>query len=76
MDPHGSPTDNFRRLNLVFLLLYLQVLEVGILLGLMCKYSCEECTMMIYGGSQQQTVELEKGTILDNMASVLKCAEV
>ena len=47
------------------------VMEVGILLGLMCKYSCEKCTMMVYGGGANFTeVELKEGTILDNMANV------
>ncbi|XP_071942652.1 telomerase protein component 1-like [Antedon mediterranea] len=52
------------------------VLEVGVLLGLMCKYSCEECTLIIYANGQQMKVELEKGTILDNMKSVIDCSEV
>ncbi|XP_033107315.1 telomerase protein component 1-like [Anneissia japonica] len=51
------------------------VLEIGVLLGLMCKYSCEECTFVIYGNGQQVKVELEKGTILDNMKSVIDCSE-
>ncbi|XP_030829174.1 telomerase protein component 1 [Strongylocentrotus purpuratus] len=52
------------------------VLEVGVLLGLMCKYSCENCDMLIFGGNSHRTVELESGTILDNMASVLGQAQV
>ena len=46
------------------------VMEVGILLGLMCKYSCEKCTMMVYGGANYTEVQLKDGTILDNMANV------
>ena len=47
--------------------------EVSVLLGLMCKYSCEDCVMVIFDGSCSKycTVELDKGTILDNMHVVL-----
>ncbi|XP_071492969.1 telomerase protein component 1-like [Diadema antillarum] len=51
-------------------------MEVGILLGLMCKYSCEDCSMIIYAGTSYLEVQLESGTILDNMASVLGQARV
>ena len=51
------------------------VLEVGILLGLMCKYSCENCTMVIYGQDNNSTeVQLQEGTILLNMEQVLNTA--
>ena len=51
------------------------VQEIGILLGLMCKYSCEECTMLIYGESNSYTeVELQEGTILHNMECVMTAA--
>ena len=50
------------------------VMEVGILLGLMCKYSCEQCTMIVYGGSNSTEVQLKEGTILDNMANVKNTA--
>ena len=63
----------------MFNLLWFQLSEVGILLGLMCKYSCEECRMIIYGGftdTPSQTVDLEIGTILDNMDSVKSLQEV
>ncbi len=50
------------------------VMEVGILLGLMCKYSCEQCTMIVYGGSHSTEVQLKDGTILDNMANVKNTA--
>ena len=46
------------------------VQEVGILLGLMCKYSCEQCTLVLYGESSQAQVELAEGTILHNMERV------
>ncbi|ELU05341.1 hypothetical protein CAPTEDRAFT_193037 [Capitella teleta] len=48
------------------------LMEVGVLLGLMCKHSCEECSMIVYGSSDHRTVDLEKGTILDNMESVIR----
>ena len=54
----------------------LQVCEVGVLLGLMCKYSCEEGRMIVYGAKDHRQVDLEKGTVLDNMSSVLKLQEV
>jgi telomerase protein component 1 len=49
--------------------------ELGILLGLMCKYVCEECDFRIFGGTTEEGeshigVELTEGTILDNMAVV------
>jgi len=52
--------------------------EVGILLGLMCKYMCEECDFRIFSsakranGPTHTSVELLDGTILDNMAVVLQ----
>jgi telomerase protein component 1 len=52
-----------------------KVLEVGVLLGLMCKYSCERSTMLVYGSNNQFTnVELEEGTILHNMEKVMMAA--
>ncbi|XP_013407026.1 telomerase protein component 1 isoform X1 [Lingula anatina] len=51
-----------------------QVSEIAVLLGLMCKYSCEESKMVVYGNSSYLEVDLEKGTILDNMQSVLGSA--
>lgn len=51
-------------------------MEVGILLGLMCKYSCEDSDMLLYGNNGYQPAELEKGTILDNMDRVLKIQPV
>ena len=46
------------------------VQEVGVLLGLMCKYSCEQCTLIVYGGSNHSQVQLREGTILHNMEHV------
>ena len=52
-----------------------KVFEVGVLLGLMCKYSCEKSTMLIYGqGGLFSEVELEEGTILHNMDQVMSAA--
>ena len=50
------------------------VLEVGILLGLMCKYSCEHCSLVIYGKSTFAQVDLKEGTILHNMEHVQSLA--
>lgn len=54
--------------------------ELGILLGLMCKYVCEQCDFRIFGGvtadgEKHLDVELSDGTILDNMAVVKEMAE-
>ena len=40
------------------------------LLGLMCKYSCEDSTMILFDSSKScyASVELASGTILENMA--------
>ena len=51
-----------------------KVVEVGLLLGLMCKYSCEKSTMLIYGHDSFTEVDLEEGTILNNMERVMKAA--
>ena len=48
------------------------VQEVGILLSLMCKFSCEHCAMWIFGRTRHVEVQLLDGTILDNMHEVLK----
>jgi telomerase protein component 1 len=50
------------------------VQEVGILLGLMCKYACEQCTLIVYGESNHAQVELKEGTILHNMEHVQQVA--
>ena len=50
------------------------VLEVGILLGLMCKYACESSTMIIYGPNLYAEVQLQEGTILKNMELVMTTA--
>lgn len=44
-----------------------QLKEVGLLLGLMCKYSCEECTLILYDDNNFTSIDVAKGTILDNM---------
>ncbi|WAR22045.1 TEP1-like protein, partial [Mya arenaria] len=48
--------------------------EVCILLGLMCKYSCEDSTMIIFDSdlSRYISVKPKTGTILENMRLVLE----
>ncbi|XP_050397784.2 telomerase protein component 1 [Patella vulgata] len=46
--------------------------EIGILMGLMCKYSCEESQMILFDGTDYSSVDLQKGTILENMEAALK----
>lgn len=53
-----------------------KVVEVGVLLGLMCKYSCEHSTMLLYGQKNFEEVSLKEGTILHNMEGVMKRADV
>ena len=53
--------------------------EVGILLGLMCKYMCEECDFRIFSSPASSSkchlkIDLQEGTILDNMHVVLEKA--
>lgn len=55
------------------------LVEVGVLLGLMCKYMCEECDFRIVAspkgsGPSHASVELTDGTILDNMSVVMQSA--
>ncbi|XP_012935535.1 telomerase protein component 1 [Aplysia californica] len=47
--------------------------EISVLMGLMCKYSCEECEMIVFNDESYKAIELRKGTILDNMNAVLDC---
>ena len=48
------------------------VQEVGVLLGLMCKYSCESCTMWMYGKDTYKEVQLtSEGTILTNLSHAM-----
>ncbi|KAL4232139.1 hypothetical protein ACF0H5_009714 [Mactra antiquata] len=53
------------------------MLEVSILLGLMCKYSCEDCIFYAFSMDRLMytTVELDKGTILDNMSTVMSSVQ-
>ncbi|KAH9524948.1 hypothetical protein Btru_028330 [Bulinus truncatus] len=46
--------------------------EISVLMGLMCKHSCEHCEMLVFSETGYRVVELQKGTILDNMDTVLK----
>jgi len=61
---------------IVITIIIVQVAEIAVLLGLMCKYSCEECRLIVYGLEGMRLVELEKGTILNNMQSVLSLSSV
>lgn len=56
--------------------------DIGYLLGLMCKYVCEECDFRIYSSTSAKHpttshlgVELADGTILDNMKHVAEKAK-
>eukprot|EP01129_Flabellula_baltica_P005804 TRINITY_DN2127_c0_g1_i1.p1 TRINITY_DN2127_c0_g1~~TRINITY_DN2127_c0_g1_i1.p1 ORF type:complete len:2266 (+),score=515.97 TRINITY_DN2127_c0_g1_i1:47-6844(+) len=58
------------------------VAEIGYLLGLMCKYVCEDCDFRVYSSpsslypnTSHLPVELIEGTILDNMKLVAEVAE-
>ena len=52
-----------------------KVVEVAVLLGLMCKYSCEDSTLLAYGQTGMRSeVQLEDGTILHNMERVMSTA--
>ncbi|GFS23870.1 telomerase protein component 1 [Elysia marginata] len=46
--------------------------EISVLMGLMCKYACEECEFLVFNENNCQEVQLQPGTILDNMDTVLK----
>ena len=48
-----------------------QLKEISVLMGLMCKYSCEECEMIVFDEATCCSIELKPGTILDNMDAVL-----
>eukprot|EP01090_Pellita_catalonica_P022069 TRINITY_DN8444_c0_g1_i1.p1 TRINITY_DN8444_c0_g1~~TRINITY_DN8444_c0_g1_i1.p1 ORF type:complete len:910 (+),score=188.39 TRINITY_DN8444_c0_g1_i1:83-2812(+) len=53
--------------------------DMGVLLGLMCKYMCEQCDFRIFASAavhpkSHLTVTLKDGTILDNMAAVAAVA--
>ena len=55
------------------------LLDIGSLLGLMCKYMCEECDFRIFsspgtGEKCHLQVELKDGTVLDNMKIVAELA--
>lgn len=45
--------------------------EISVLMGLMCKYACEECEFLVFDEEYCQEVQLQPGTILDNMDKVL-----
>jgi len=55
--------------------------EIGYLLGLMCKYVCEDCDFRVWASTSPQhpdtnhlPVALKEGTILDNMKVVAEIA--
>jgi len=57
------------------------VQEIGYLLGLMCKYVCEDCDFRVWSsagpsapGVTHLPVTLKEGSILDNMAAVAEVA--
>jgi telomerase protein component 1 len=53
-----------------------EVLEVGILLGLMCKYAAEQCYLVLFSDvAAPQLLTVVEGTILENMESVLQTVE-
>eukprot|EP01105_Mastigella_eilhardi_P019923 TRINITY_DN470_c0_g1_i2.p1 TRINITY_DN470_c0_g1~~TRINITY_DN470_c0_g1_i2.p1 ORF type:complete len:2366 (+),score=662.97 TRINITY_DN470_c0_g1_i2:216-7313(+) len=57
-----------------------QLSQLGILLGLMCKYVCEDCEFRVLGGpgpdnKRHARVELHEGSILDNVAVVEEQAQ-
>eukprot|EP00039_Didymoeca_costata_P011565 m.163197 g.163197 ORF g.163197 m.163197 type:complete len:2596 (-) comp15214_c0_seq1:1529-9316(-) len=52
-----------------------EVLEIGILTGLMCKYAAEDCTFVLYSRALDwHAVQLKEGTILHNMESLMEVA--
>ena len=47
-----------------------KILEVGLLLGLMCKYACEECDFRIFGNDQFVKVSLTSTSILEGVKAL------
>ena len=55
--------------------MYWQVVEVGLLLGLMCKHACECSELILYAdGGHHKTVSLDKKGILANTTSLVMYA--
>ena len=55
----------------------LQFLEIGVLLGLMAKYSCEDCKLLLYNEGKHIQLDIEnQGTILTNLVSAKERVEV
>lgn len=55
--------------------------DIGYLLGLMCKYVCEDCDFRVYSSpsathpnTNHLPVQLKEGSILENMAAVAQVA--
>ena len=44
--------------------------EVALLLGLMCKYACEDSRLYMYNRNGTWQMDIKQGTILDNMHSL------
>ena len=55
----------------------LQVLEISLLLGLMAKYSCEDCKLLLYNDGKHILCDIEnQGTILTNLVSAKERVQV
>ena len=52
-----------------------QMLEVGLLMGLMCQYSCEECEFITFQENNWQAATVEPGTILNALERLLQQQE-
>ena len=53
------------------------MLEVGLLLGLIAKYSCEECKLLLFLDGKFVVFEIENhGTILTNLVTALDKVKV
>lgn len=48
------------------------MLEVALLMGLMCKFSCEECEFVTFQEASWHPAQVERGTILDTLQQLLK----
>lgn len=48
------------------------MLEVALLMGLMCKFSCEECEFVTFQEASWHPAQVERGTILDTLQRLLE----
>ena len=54
-----------------------QVMEVSLLLGLMAKYSCEECKLLLLHKDRYTLFEMEdQATILANLVQAIETSQV